>query len=112
MPHAEPEKKIYIRVPLLHSVQVVEPGLERDRTMGERVSLSVSSITSGGTCKVERSWSYGGAGMESSSVKLPVRTPLKAPFIMSVAVHLQTDIMSLNNNKKRFSCLFPCTGGQ
>lgn len=63
MPHTEPEKKIYIRVPLLHSVQGVEPGSDLDRTMGERVSLTVSSITSGGTCKVEISWSYGRAGM-------------------------------------------------
>lgn len=42
---------------------ISESGLDLDRTMGERVSLTVSSITSGGTCKVEISWSYGRAGM-------------------------------------------------
>lgn len=77
MPRTEPEKKIHIRVPLLHSVQGVEPGLELDRTMGERVSLTVSSITSGGTCKVEISWSYGGAGMESSKCETTCQDPLK-----------------------------------
>lgn len=94
------KKKVYIRVPLLHSVQGPEPGLELDRTMGERVSLTVSSITSGGTCKVEISWSYGGAEMESSKCETTCQDPPKAPFIMSVAVHLQTDIMILNNKKK------------
>lgn len=111
MPHAEPEKKIYIRVPLLHSVQGVEPGLELDRTMGERVSLTVSFITSGGTCKVEISWSYGGAVMESSKCETTCQDLPKAPFIMSVAVHLQTDIIILNKIK-RLSCLFPHTVGQ
>lgn len=82
------KKKIYIRVPLLHSVQGVEPGLELDRTMGERVSLTVSSITSGGTCKVEISWSYGRAGMESSKCETTCQDPPKAPFIISVAAYL------------------------